>query len=212
MPRLHHNPMARVNDEMSCAVYCECATVRNENGTFCHMHMERIRDLVQSNEYTTACLVKVPLAEVQFTMPSKISDARFVWGRYWLLARRDFSLVWSTDSEGFASTRKGHAALPSEFGIISLQDADKKHDEHIRYARYSTRASIVRDLRASQAIRTRSGGAWSPRVAIWVHEMSGRQSEHGYGGLTFSEHRDVLLDTLGFDVETAAVVKWVIPN
>jgi len=95
IPKLH-NPMALVDNKESCALCYECIADRDEQSVFCSRHLGRIRELTQSENFSLACLVKIPLKDIKFMIPSNFGYARKVREQYRLLMR-DQSLVWVTD-------------------------------------------------------------------------------------------------------------------
>ncbi|KAF2822521.1 hypothetical protein CC86DRAFT_410120 [Ophiobolus disseminans] len=136
-----------------------------------------------------------------------MSHTRLVRDSYALLTQQDPACVWVTDSEGVGSTKTGLAGIPTEFAIVLLHDPSKEYSGFFRYAQHPNAASIVREVKAKQIIRSRMGGGWSVFLTGLVRGLFDNQHKQDRG-LTVEEYRRQLYGTLVFDEDTAVVVKW----
>lgn len=205
LPLIPRDSGSRVDGARSCNLCYEYTTPRGDSG-LCDLHNSRVEEIVASGKLTNACMARTARASVEFALPIDPAQAEWVRSVYDSLLAVDKSQVWIIDAEGVGATCTGFASIGTEFGIVNWADEDIQHSGHIKYTGHSTASAVYQEIRRHELVRSKTGGL-STHAAGIVNGILGRHY-NGDNALTLRLHKKKLCDGLGFDEETAIVVKW----
>lgn len=81
--------MQLVDGKKSCKLAYERIKEQADDTALYQMHKERIQDFVESGKFSTACLFRVPLSDVVFTLPDRSHTPDRIKNKLRMLAECD---------------------------------------------------------------------------------------------------------------------------